>query len=193
MLKAGALNKRISLMSFDGGTWTFLHGLWTQATAKERVIYSPYAVGVPGMEFIIRKIDITPAYAFQFAGQHYMLTEPFEEIEGGAGLKISAAAVTLTTCTREAPGYTMGALNRPVASAPVIFEFPGVLAQKYVRWQQQEPNAVAEDGLILTTPKEIALATGDIIKIAGAPYAVRACYTLAAYRNDYEIVKEADT
>lgn len=193
MLKAGDLNKPAKILAYSSGEWKTSSNCWAKVEVKDRVIFSPYAPAVHGAEITIRKTTITPAYALSIGGQHYMLTEPIEEIESGAGLKIQAAAVTPITCTHEAPTFTMGATyNRPVAGTPTTTTFDGVLAQKYVRWQQQEPNATTENGLILTTPKAVTLAVGDIIKISGEPYAVRVCYPLAVYRNDYEIVREAD-
>ena len=192
MLAAGTLNKRAAIVSYTGGTWAEQQGIWASITPKERVIYSPYAQAVPGVEVIIRNRTITPHEAILAGGQHYMLTLPFEQIENGAGLKLIAAAVTLTSCTVSKPSYTMDELNRPVAGEPEETTFQAVLAQKYVRWQQDEPNAKTESLLILTTPKAVVLESGDIIKIAETPYAVQACYTLDPFRNDYEVVREAD-
>ena len=192
MLKAGTLNKRAEVVIYTGGVWEMQRGIWASITPKERVIYSPYAPAVPGAEIIIRNRAITPQEALRAGGQHYMLTLPFEQVENGAGLKIIAAAVALTTCTVSRQDYTMGELNRPVPAEPEKETFQGVLAQKYVRWQQDEPNAKTESLLILTTPKAVVLESGDIIKIAETSYAVQTCYTLDSFRNDYEIAREAD-
>lgn len=192
MLKAGSLNKEVKIQDFKNNAWGDKETCWAQITPKERVIYSQYASAIHGAEFVIRNTTITPAYAFKVGSQHYMIVDPIEEIENGAGIKISAAAVTLATCTRSAQTYTLGTLNRPEYGTAQTTSFPGILAQRYIRWEQQQPNAETEEGLILTVPKSVTLEAGDIVKISNKPYAVRTCYTLGVYHNDYEIVREAD-
>lgn len=44
-----------------------------------------------------------------------------------------------------------------------------------------------EHRLVLVTPKAVTLKTGDLVKADGGAYAVRVCYLLDEFKNEYEI------
>ncbi|HOR12289.1 MAG TPA: hypothetical protein PKX46_00075 [Clostridia bacterium] len=190
-MNPGQLNKRLVILAFDKGAWETVNGCWAKIGRKERVIFSPYAAAAPGAKLIVRRCNITLYNALRLGEQHYMLTS-ISEGEHSGYLEVLAAEVKLTQCSCVVPSYKMGVLNRPEPTPSEDSMFPGVFSQKYVKWEQTQPNAELESGIILSTPKAVELHSGDVITAEGKQYAVRACYTLDEYRNDYEIVKGAD-
>lgn len=191
-MNAGKLDKRLEVLSFSSYAWNRTRYAWASMKWKDRVIYSNYAVGTHGTEFTIRKTDdITPANLIRFGGQYYMLASIHTD-ETRRYLIASAAEVSLSNCTREEPNISYNGLNRPVYGDPTLVSFPGILSQKYINIRQEQPNTQVESGLILTTPKEIVLETGEVLTIGVDNFSVKQCYLLDHWHNDFEVVKVVD-
>lgn len=65
--------------------------------------------------------------------------------------------------------------------------FPRFYNRKYLGFVQREPQGQVEHRLVLVTPKAVTLKTGDLVKADGGAYAVRVCYLLDEFKNEYEI------
>ena len=95
-------------------------------------------------------------------------------------LDVAAALVELTDCRADADEREDGA------------GFPGVLTEKYAKWDQPEPYSVNQLTYVLVTPKGITLQRGGLVAVAGINYEVQAAHTLDPYKNEYEIVRTED-
>lgn len=189
-MDAGKLDHRIDILHFDGGGWQTYAGAWTSREDVDRVIYSSYAQGKPGAKFVLRARNTTLDEVILCGGKRYMIAEIRRD---KAYETVTAAEISFLECIRIAPVISgRDAYNRPVYGEPERETFPGILAEKYVNFQQEQPNAVIEHGVILTTPKAILLAAGDELHAGGAKYAVKKTYLLDMHKNDYELVEKRD-
>lgn len=86
--------------------------------------------------------------------------------------------------------------NRPVSTQLPELSFPGVLTEKYVRYESADTYASAKTLLVLVTPKAVDLLEGDLVTVtegaAKAIYNVQARHTLDAFKNEYEILWSRD-
>ena len=128
-------------------------------------------------------------------------------LAGGAMLDIGIYSLTLMRLFMESTP------NRPITTDERITPFWGVIAEKYVRADQETPQSEITTALILTTPKSVVLKPGDRLTSKGTEYDChfdpdnregawdmrttdmdyRVTYSYAntdKYRNDYEIVRE---
>lgn len=189
-MDAGKLDNRLFILRFEGNEWKAYAGAWASREDVGKVVYSSYAVGTPGARFVLRARKTTLFDAILCGGKHYMIAEIKQD---KAYETVTAAEVTLVPCTKSAPVISgRDAYNRPVYGEPEELVFPGILAEKYMNYTQEQPNASIERGVMLTTPKEILLSVGDEIHAGGAKYAVQRAYLLDIHKNDYEIVEKRD-
>lgn len=170
--------------------WVALRRAWAQVeqTAKTN-LFSKVGVGARDAAIVLRRQSITLHNALRWRGQHLFLTSITQRDRNH--LDVAAALVEPVTCT--AQGYTtkVGEGNRPqkVERDPVTF--PGVLTEKYVKYEQEDTFAKARRGLVLVTSKPIQLREGDLVTVqdgpAAAVYNVQVCHVLDAYKNEYEM------
>ena len=207
-MDAGKLDTRISLLSYglpapaanqvtpntaDPAVyaWTTSGGAWAMVEWKDKVVYSPYAIGQHGIKATVRRQPITPAAALSMAGQHYVIAS-VEDLPRERYLIITAAAMTPVLCVADDPTITYDSYNRPVYGTPTALHFYGVLSERYMDWFQDRPNAELTQTQILTVPKAIVLASGQTVTVGSDVYAVTRCYLTDPYRNDYELVRKED-
>lgn len=177
IVNPGKLDTPIGVLAYKDGRWTGAGSLWGSAEYSIRVIYSSFAAATRGYKITVRKSAlIGPDKALRVSGEHCLIAslvrhKHYDEIE--------AAAVDPQLCT----------LRR---QSKDVSTFEGVLAERYVRWTQETPNAKHETGLLLVVPKEIELRPGDIIAAIGGRFSVRECHMLEATHNAYEIMKTGD-
>lgn len=77
------------------------------------------------------------------------------------------------------------------AAAPLTF--PGVITEKYVRWDTPgEPLGLNETLYVLVTPKAVDLHPGSLVTILGASFEVRTRHALDEYKNEFEIERRED-
>ena len=91
---------------------------------------------------------------------------------------------------------TVGEGGRPKAAETLRLTFPGVLTEKYARYEREETHAENETSYVLVTPKVIQLRSGDLVTVQEGPakgvYHVAVCHVLDAWKNEYEIVWRGD-
>lgn len=176
-MQAGELSKKVSLLAYAGGAWAVSKSIWIAAEYASKVIYSALAAGSQGYKVTARRsAGVTQHMALMIDGNHCMITAM------RAGLiyvEMDAAIVSPQLCT----------LRRKNAD---VRTFYGSLAERYVSWAQQNPNAGVETGMLLVTPKAEELRSGDIIAVGNSRYSVRECHVADQYHNDYEIAKVCD-
>ncbi|OUN09113.1 hypothetical protein [Flavonifractor sp. An9] len=170
--------------------WVAIRRAWGQVeqTAKTN-LFSKVGVGARDAAVVLRTQPLTLHNALRWKGQHLFLTAITHRDRGH--LDVAAALVEPVTCT--AQGYTtkMGEGNRPqkVETDPVTF--PGVLTEKYVKYEKEDTFAKARRGLVLVTSKPIQLREGDLVTVQAGPaaavYNVQVCHVLDAYKNEYEM------
>ena len=192
---AGQLDQPLEVLELketSAGVWEWaaVRRAWGQVeqTAKTN-LFSKVGVGARDAALVIRRQPLTLHNALGWRGRHLFLTAITEN--GRNHLSVSAALVEPVTCT--AQGYTtkMGEGNRPqkVETDPVTF--PGVLTEKYVKYEQEDTFAKSRRGLVLVTAKPIRLREGDLVTVQSGPaaavYNVQVCHVLDAYKNEYEM------
>lgn len=85
------------------------------------------------------------------------------------------------------------ARNRPVAIPQAAYTFPGILAERYYRSEEDEVFRRETLERVLVTPKAVELRTGDLIQQGdSAPYTVLQRLDLEDYKNEYVIERRRD-
>lgn len=192
---AGKLDQPLEVLELretSAGMWEWVAArrAWGQVeqTAKTN-LFSKVGVGARDAAIVLRTQPLTLHNALRWRGQHLFLTSITHRNRNH--LDVAAALVEPVTCT--AQGYTtkMGEGNRPqkVETDPVTF--PGVLTEKYVKYEQEDTFAKSRRGLVLVTAKPIRLREGDLVTVQAGPaaavYNVQACHVLDEYKNEYEV------
>lgn len=145
-----------------------------ELTVKKN-LFSSVGIGARGAELILRRQPITLHDALLWGRQHLFLTSILPE--GRLHLRVEAALVETVECRSEG--------GRGVS-------FPGILTEKYLKWEQPEPYSVNRLTYVLVTPKPIQLRRGGLVNVAGTNYEVQLAHTLDPYKAEYEIVRTED-
>lgn len=194
-MQAGDLNRPVSILEFARNStqyeWIQRKETWAkveQKTAKN--LFSQVGIGADTVIFTVRKQDITLLNAICWRGEHYFLTNIAED--GGMYYVITAARVYLKTCAVTRIITEKNELKNPVAVKSETITFPAVLTEKYLGFEQKEPQAVTETTYVLVTPKVIELSISDLVDIAGKKYCVQVAHTLDEYKNEYEVYRKGE-
>ncbi|MBC5736080.1 hypothetical protein [Lawsonibacter faecis] len=194
---AGALRERVELLGLTetAGGWEYIKyaEVWAavELTGKTS-LFSKIGIGARAAELTLRRRALTLHQAARWRGQHLFLSEITEPARGW--LSVQAAVVEVTECTarhREA-AVDKSRGNRPVRTVGPPFAFPGVLTEKYVRYEREATHAAAGAGLVLVAPKPVALDEGDFVDALGARHYVTAVHSLDPWKNEYEIERRED-
>lgn len=175
--------------------WVALRRAWAQVeqTAKTN-LFSKVGVGARDAAIVIRRQSLSLHQALRWKGQHLFLTSVTERDRNH--LDAQAALVTVAACSARRYTTGMGQGNRPVKQELPSQTFPGVLTEKYVRYEQEDTYAKARRCLVLVTPKAVTLKEGDLVTVkegpAAAVYNVQACHVLDEFKNEYEILFSRD-
>ncbi|OUN10230.1 hypothetical protein [Flavonifractor sp. An91] len=192
---AGKLDQHLEVLELretSTGVWEWVavRRAWAQVEQTDKTnLFSKVGVGARDAAIVLRTQPLTLHNALRWRGQHLFLTSITHRNRNH--LDVAAALVEPVTCT--AQGYTtkMGEGNRPqkVETDPVTF--PGVLTEKYVKYEQEDTFAKSRRGLVLVTAKPIRLREGDLVTVQAGPaaavYNVQACHVLDEYKNEYEV------
>ena len=192
---AGRLNQPLEVLELrETATgvweWVTLRRAWAQVeqTAKTN-LFSKVGVGARDAAIVIRQQTLTLHQALRWKGQHLFLTSIIKRDR--MHLDLQAALVTVIRCKAIRYTTTVGAGNRPEKTEQPPVTFPGVLTEKYVRYEVEDTYAKARRGLVLVTPKPIVLHEGDLVTVmegpAAAVYNVRALHVLDEFKNEYEM------
>lgn len=162
------------------GTWTWqkvrkVRGQVELSTGRN--LFSTVGIGARGAEIILRRQDIALHNALLWGEQHLFLSAILPE--GRLHLRVQAALVEPTEC--QADMDQRGGIR-----------FPGILTEKYMKWEQPEPYSVNRLAYVLVTPKPIQLQRGSLVGVSGINYEVQLAHTLDPYKSEYEIVRTED-
>ena len=132
-------------------------------------------MGARDVSLVIWKQELTLHQAIEVDGNHLLLTSITERNRNQ--LDIHAALVDLTECEDKINGMGL---------------FPGILTEKYVRFEEPTPHSTNAVNCILVTPKAIKLKPGKPIEVGGITCPVRTTHPLDPYKNEYEIERKFD-
>ncbi|MCH5279542.1 MAG: hypothetical protein J1E60_07100 [Christensenellaceae bacterium] len=189
-MNPGKLNKWMGIFAYRDGEWRLQRHVYCACKYLPRVIFSPLAQARDGAEVKIRRTNIDKRFALLIEGRFHLIASV--DYTDKAYLTLTAARVVPELITGERTVSRQGRLNRPENVSISIEPFCGVISEKYLNHAQQLPNAVLENGLILTTPKCVKLKSGDTLVHSGKRYSVLTAHTEDEYINDYEIVRMED-
>ena len=197
---AGRLDQPLEVLELrqtSEGTWEWvpIRRAWAQVeqTAKTN-LFSKVGVGARDAAVVIRRQSLTLHQALRWKGQHLFLTS-ITKLDR-MHLDLQAALVSVVRCVGQGYTTTMGPGNRPVKQPGPERTFPGVLTEKYVRYETEDSYAKAKRLLVLVTPKAVQLLEGDLVTVtegpAAAVYNVQTSHVLDEYKNEYEIMYSRD-
>lgn len=182
-IQAGELNRRLEVLELwerKPGVWEWvaIRHTWGRVNLTSQAQrYSTVGVWAQGAEVAVRRQPLTLHNALRLGEQHLFLTSVLPE--GRGHLKVSAALVELANCQMDMDEGG-GAY------------FPGVLTEKYMKFQQDNPYASNTITYVLITPKAIQLQRGGVVAVNGIDYAVQLAHVLDPYKNEYEISRKED-
>ena len=202
-ISAGDLRERVSILSlgFEEANnryqWTETRKIWADVELDTRSnLFSSVGIGARGVTFTIRRNrELSLHQAFSWKGKHCFLTSIIPHDHAGY-LTVKAALVDVVTCLATRTEDTVGEAGRPTAAETLRVTFPGILTEKYVRYEREETHAESDTSYVLVTPKKVQLKEGDLVTIQEGPgkgvYHVTVCHVLDEYKNEYEIAQRGD-
>lgn len=179
------------------GTWTWqkvrkARGQVELSTGRN--LFSTVGIGARGAEIVLRRQDLTLHNALLRGEQHLFLSAILTE--GRLHLRVQAALVEPVTCLATRTEDTVGEAGRPTTAETMRMTFPGVLTEKYTRYEREETHAENETSYVLVVPKVVQLKASDLVTVQEGPakgvYYVTICHVLDPYKNEYEIVLRGD-
>lgn len=179
------------------GTWTWqkvrkARGQVELSTGRN--LFSTVGIGARGAEIVLRRQDLTLHNALLWGEQHLFLSAILPE--GRLHLRVQAALVEPVTCLATRTEDTVGEAGRPTTAETMRMTFPGVLTEKYARYEREETHAENETSYVLVVPKAIQLQASDLVTVQEGPakgvYYVTICHVLDPYKNEYEIAWSGD-
>lgn len=187
----------LELKESPEGTWTWqkvrkARGAVELSTGRN--LFSSVGIGARGAEIILRRQPLTLHNALLWGEQHLFLSAILPE--GRLHLRVQAALVEPVTCLATRTEDTVGEAGRPTTAETMRITFPGVLTEKYTRYEREETHAENETSYVLVVPKVVQLKASDLVTVKEGPakgvYYVTICHVLDPYKNEYEIVWRGD-
>ena len=199
-IDAGRLNKAVHVLELREtapGAWEWgpIRRTWTMLTLQtKKNLFSSVGIGARGAELILRRQPLTLHNALLWGEQHLFLSAILPE--GRLHLRVQAALVEPVTCLATRTEDTVGEAGRPTTAETMRMTFPGVLTEKYARYEREETHAENETSYVLVVPKAIQLKASDLVTVQEGPakavYYVTICHVLDPYKNEYEIGWQGD-
>ena len=171
---AGKLSERIELLRLVKGEneyrWELLRRSWASVELQQRRNnFSAHGIGAAGAELVLRRQELTLLDAIRWRGQHLFLTGIAPR--GRNNLTVAAALVEVRACRDPESGLA----------------FPGVVTEKYLGHQQEEPMAVNPMRHILITHPAIDLKPGRLVEVDGESWPITMSHRLDPWKAEYEI------
>ena len=192
---AGSLRDRLAVLELQEvrpGEWAWapVRPAWGAVTLRDKSnLFSKVGLGARDAGIVLRRQCLTLANALGWAHGHLFLTSIVDR--GGGYLDVGAAVVRPCSCTAVRTADSLGAGNRPETKEVLRISFPGVLTEKYVRYEREDTHAEQEASYVLVTGKPIRLLAGDLVTVrdgtAPGVYAVEAPHVLDEWKNEYEM------
>lgn len=182
--RAGALNHWVQVLSLeetaDGWAWAVTRGTWANLTlGTGRNLFSAVGIGARDCTLVVRAQALELSQAMRWGQQHIFLTSILPGDDRGH-LVLHGALVETAECLANVHEEDGGQ------------RFPGVLTEKYVRYEQPDPYAVNRLTYVLVTPKAVVLQRGGLVTVNGVNYEVQTAHTLDQWKNEYEVFRTDD-
>lgn len=181
---AGQLDQHLEVLELretSSGLWEWVKLRRAWATLEQTTktnLFSKVGVGARDAAVVIRRQSLTLHQALRWKGQHLFLTSITKRDR--MHLDVQAALVDPVLCRANTDEEEPGAA------------FPGILTEKYAKWEQPEPYSINRLTYVLVAPKVIQLQRGGLVEVDGVNYEVQVAHTLDPYKNEYEIVRTED-
>lgn len=198
---ASALREKIEILTLERDeetgalSWVSERKRWAAVKLdSQRNLFSAVGVGARGVTVTIRPDRrLTLRDAIRWNGEFLHLTAISMDAERDRQ-EIRAAICHPETLTAKPQDRTgRDARNRPVAIPQAAYTFPGILAERYYRSEEDEVFRRETLERVLVTPKAVELRTGDLIQQGdSAPYTVLQRLDLEDYKNEYVIERRRD-
>ena len=179
-----------------GGTvseWQAVKKIWALVESQSKsTLFSKIGLSASSAKVTMARRKITLHNALEYHGQHLCLTNIVEKNQ--VYLEITAATVEPVNCAVTRVDEEIDPELKTVTNRYThIMEFPGILTEKYQKFEQGTPLATSTAVMVLVVPKQVDLLhSGEIVTIGGRDYAVQIVHNLDAYKNEYEIVSTED-
>lgn len=201
-VQAGDLDRRIQVLALQKSgeifSWEKDRAVWAKAGPDTKSnLFSSVGIGARGVTFTVRSDRrLTLHNAYRWGAQHCFLTAILPLADAPGYVQVQAALVNVVTCLATRTEDTVGAAGRPVAAETMRISFPGILTEKYAKYEREETHAENDTGYVLVVPKAISLKAGDLVTVQDGPakavYAVTICHVLDQFKNEYEIARRGD-
>ena len=200
IIDAGRLSERLEVLELretEPGilAWETAGRIWAQAVPSGKTnLFSRVGIGARDVQLILRRQALTLHNALGWRGQHLFLSTIVPR--GRGHLEVSAALVEPVQCVAQPWHNEKGSGNRAerVNDPPVTF--PGILTEKYIRYQPGESYAKTSSVYVLVTPKLVGLREGVLVTVQAGPaagvYHVQVRHVLDEFKNEYEIAFSRD-
>lgn len=187
----------LELREIGAGLWEWvpIRRAWGQVeqTAKTN-LFSKVGVGARDAALVVRRQPLTLHNALRWKGKHLFLTSIIQRDRNH--LDVAAALVEPVPCRATRQGNRVGQAGRPVTGQVMQVDFPGILTEKYVRYQREETHDESEMVYVLVTPKAVQLRGGDLVQVQDGPakgtYHVTVSHVLDLHKNEYELMQGED-
>lgn len=195
MAKARALRQRVEILQCtagaDGWSWRPRKTTWARVEKTGKLaLFSRVGAGQEGWRVTLRAQPLTLHEALRWKGKFLFLSDLTEPCSGwleAAAVQIEPWAVTVVHRAR-----TRNEIGRPALLDRGSLSFPACVVEKYVGFTSHDTHAASVQRLVAICPKAVEVRVGQILQANGVSYQVRAAHTLDPYKNEYEIIREAD-
>lgn len=176
---AGELRERIEILTLmkiaTNYSWEVSRNSWAKAEpASKKRIFSAHATSAEGINFTIRRQELSRADAIRYLGRHCFITSIVPM--GRLHLRVEAALVDIVQCEDKYTGTA----------------FPAVVSEIYARHAELEPMDVNTVRHVLVTPKDIELIPGRLVSVADKSWPILVAHELDPWHNDYEVGRTVD-
>lgn len=196
------LDREIVLQNFElaqegpvlVGRWQDVLSLFGEKEERHGLaIFSSHSTArYSSSRFLVRSEGLVTLSMRLVEGQSSFLLTAITE-KGQDFLELSAVQLPFASCSVSRMVEWAGDHKKSCRELREVLRFPGVLAEKYQRFEQGDPMAITQSGKILITPKEIVLAVGDLVTVGSyGTFSVQVCHILDETRNEYEIHQRRD-
>lgn len=181
----GDLRARLQVLALreEAGVlqWAPCRSVWGNVRQLGKgIVFSSTSVSAPGVQIVVRRQALALTDALLWRGHHVFLTDIRPHGASRGHLLATGALVRTVRCRAD--------VNLPGGG----LWFPAVLAERYVRQDQQhdqlDPYAINRITYVLVTPKAVVLTRGALVEAEGVLYEVQLAHVLDGSKTEYEIV-----
>lgn len=182
------LNHKITLLEHTGGAYLPVKTLWGNAEHKAFAVASARTVRAAGLAIKFNKRStINRSHVLEYKEKRYIIGE-IDCLDENFLVVIASEAV-FKPCVATRQQSHKNNLNNPIYAPSKVINFEGAIFDKWQGYTAESAMYVAEQKLILITPKCVNLEINDIVSFDDKDYIVEIPHELDEYRNEYEIYR----